>query len=78
MALKNESFFEITGSGRFDIQLSELVLIFQKKFDKWSRFRFDRKSLKIPISFITSGDDRKWRQRYLTYLDLSTSQVYHP
>ena len=51
---------------------------FKRNLIKWYRFRFERKCLKIFVSFMTSGDDRKWRQRYLTYLDLSTSQVYHP
>ena len=31
----------------------------------WYRFRFERKSLKFTILFITSGYDRKWRRTFL-------------
>ena len=34
---------------------------FKRDLIKWCKFRFKRKSLKFSISFITSGDDRKWR-----------------
>ena len=39
---------------------------------KWYRFRFERKSLKFTILFITSSDDRKWRTTAFTPLCTST------
>ena len=45
---------------------------FERSLIKWYRFRFGKKSLKIAILFITSGDDRKWRTTPLTPLCTST------
>ena len=45
---------------------------FKRGLIKWYRFRFERKSLKNTILFITSGDDRKWRTTALTPLCTST------
>ena len=59
-------FFKITGSWRLNFRWGKLYMIFQRELNKVVWVLIGKKKIENYDFFVTSGDDRKWRRKYLS------------